>query len=154
MGPLPQWAEAIVPLSMDGAAKVLGIGRRTLVDVIGAHPHYERRGTKKVFYPEHIAQLREAICQNGGRASGSGLKFSLPGSGTPLGALAGNAYEKALALATKGKPTNSSRRSVRCPSVTNTPLSCLAAPCPSHELRDMTGPSHCRSIAQGRGPLQ
>jgi hypothetical protein len=55
---LPAWAEAIVPVDMDGAAAVLGIARRTLVDVIRDHPHYERRGTRKVFYPEHIALLQ------------------------------------------------------------------------------------------------
>lgn len=55
---LPAWAEALVPVDMDGAAACLGIGRRTLVDVIRVHQHYERRGSKKVFYPEHIRALQ------------------------------------------------------------------------------------------------
>ena len=113
MGALPKWAEAIVPLDMDGAASVLGVSRRTLVDIIGAHPHYERRGTKKVFYPEHIALLRESICQNGGKASVSGQSNKLLGSGMPLGLLPESAYDRALALATKDGHKNSSPRSKR-----------------------------------------
>lgn len=46
---LPDWAKAMQPVSMDGCAIVLGISRRMLVDVIKKHPHYERRGAKKVF---------------------------------------------------------------------------------------------------------
>ena len=61
MSILPKWAEAIVPVDMEGAAALLGIARRTLVDVIRDHPHYEPRGTRKVFYPEHIAALKLAI---------------------------------------------------------------------------------------------
>ena len=60
---LPTWAEKITPVDMDGAATLLGVSRRYLVDVLRAHPIYEPRGTRKVFYPEHIAQLREAICE-------------------------------------------------------------------------------------------
>ncbi len=56
MSALPAWAENMRPVDMEGAAALLGIARRTLVDVIRHNPHYEKRGVKKVFYPEHIAQ--------------------------------------------------------------------------------------------------
>jgi hypothetical protein len=46
---------------MDGAAVLLGISRRFLIDAIKDHPHFERRGAKKVFYPEHIAALQIAL---------------------------------------------------------------------------------------------
>lgn len=42
---------------MDDAAVLLGVSRRFLVDTLKRHPHYERRGTKKVFYQEHIDRL-------------------------------------------------------------------------------------------------
>ena len=58
---LPEWAQAIVPVDINGAATVLGVSRRYFVDLLKVHPHYERRGTKKVFYPEHITALREAL---------------------------------------------------------------------------------------------
>ena len=50
-------AVRITPLDIAGAAKVLGVSRRTLVKLLKAHPHYERRGIRKVFYPEHIEAL-------------------------------------------------------------------------------------------------
>ncbi len=53
--PLPAWAQSIVPVDMDDAAMLLGVSRRFLVDELKEHQHYERRGAKKVFYPEHIA---------------------------------------------------------------------------------------------------
>lgn len=100
---LPSWAEKLVPVDMDEAAILLGISRRFLVDVIAEAPHYERRGVRKVFYPEHIALLREAIaCQT---SSSKPVKAST----TPLGLLPESAYEKALALATKPLPKNSVR---------------------------------------------
>lgn len=58
---LPAWAQNIVPVGMDEAAILLGISRRFLVDVIAKHQHYERRGVRKVFYPEHINRLRLII---------------------------------------------------------------------------------------------
>lgn len=109
MSGLPKWAEAIVPVDMDGAAACLGISRRSLVDVIRTNKHYDRRGSRKVFYPEHIALLREAIkCQKGALgARGYGLNAANGGSGTPLEVLPDSAFEKALALATKGARPNS-----------------------------------------------
>lgn len=62
---LPAWAAEQVPIGMDDAATVLGVSRRYLVDVLRDHPHFERRGVKKVFYPEHISRLREALHQQG-----------------------------------------------------------------------------------------
>jgi hypothetical protein len=50
---------------MDGAAEALGISRRTLVDAIKDLPYYELRGRKKVFYPEHIKQLRKGMHECG-----------------------------------------------------------------------------------------
>ena len=58
---MPAWTESLVPVDMNGAARMLGVSRRFLVDTIRDHPHYESRGRKKVFYPEHIIQLREAL---------------------------------------------------------------------------------------------
>jgi hypothetical protein len=95
---LPAWV--VVPLDMNGAAAALGISRRTLVDVIAQHKHYEPRGNRKVFYPEHIASLRETLCQG----SKSSSATELP---TPPGPLVGSAYERALALATGSKRKSS-----------------------------------------------
>jgi hypothetical protein len=78
---------------MDGAAVLLGVSRRFLVDVLRNHPHCERRGNQKVFYPEHIALLREAL-----KCPTSNSK-SEKVSGTPLEPSAESAYERALALA-------------------------------------------------------
>lgn len=70
---LPIWAQNIVPVDMDGAAILLGVSRRFLVDVLREHRHYELRGTKKVFYPEHIEKLKIII--------------SPPSPTTPVGAI-------------------------------------------------------------------
>lgn len=61
---LPSWTDSLVPVDIDGAALLLGISRRFLVDVLQSHKHYEPRGNRKVFYPEHIAALREALCHS------------------------------------------------------------------------------------------
>jgi hypothetical protein len=106
---LPTWAEKITPVDMDGAATLLGVSRRYLVDVLRDHPIYEPRGTRKVFYPEHIAQLREAICEQSrekANSSTSGQTQS-PESTRSAGRLTESAYERALALAMKKKPTSS-----------------------------------------------
>jgi hypothetical protein len=115
MSALPAWAENMRPVDMEGAAALLGIARRTLVDVIRHNPHYEKRGVKKVFYPEHIALLREAIlCQKGALvARDSALNSATVGYGKRLEALPENAFERALALATKPKPSNSKPTSKR-----------------------------------------
>jgi hypothetical protein len=86
--PLPDWA--IEPLDMAGAARVLGVCKRTLTDMLKAHPHYEVRGRhKKVFYPAHIELLRRAKWD---------LSPSLPKleSGKLQAPLQVNALEKAL----------------------------------------------------------
>lgn len=105
---LPEWAKRVEPIDMNGAAHVLGVGRRFLVDAIKRYPHYERRGSKKVFYPEHIALLREALsCQT--------ISKSKTGtaSGTPLAPSVESAFDKALALATEKEPKNSRQTSRR-----------------------------------------
>lgn len=68
---LPSWA--IQPLDMDGAAIALGVCRRTLVEIIKKHPYYERRGKKKVFYPEDIKRIREGLknCKKRGNPNGT-----------------------------------------------------------------------------------
>jgi hypothetical protein len=103
--PLPSWATDLTPVDMDGAAVLLGISRRFLVDVIGQHKHYEQRGNRKVFYPEHIAALREALCHSKskietGKASGTSLEPSTE-----------SAFEEALKLATGKQPLNNARSS-------------------------------------------
>jgi hypothetical protein len=104
---LPDWAKRITPVDMDGAAFLLGISRRFLVDALKAHPHYERRGAKKVFYPEHIELLREKMsCQDSPSKSATA-------SGTPMAQSEESAFEKALALATgksPKKPSSSTKR--------------------------------------------
>lgn len=105
MTALPDWARQMQPVDMAGCALVLGISRRTLVDVLKKHPHYERRGTKKVFYPQHVDALREALAcpiSSSNRAKASG---------TPLAPLPESAFDKAWALATKREPKNSRRSS-------------------------------------------
>lgn len=39
---LPKWTEGLLPVDMDGAALLLGVSRRFLIDEIKIHPHYER----------------------------------------------------------------------------------------------------------------
>ena len=73
---LPAWAAQIAPVDMDGAAVALGISRRTLVDIIKRHPHFERRGARKVFYPEHI--------------SGTGQQAEPPETAEVVGVAGGN----------------------------------------------------------------
>jgi hypothetical protein len=87
---------------MDGAALLLGISRRSLVDVIAHAKHYEKRGNRKVFYPEHIGALREELACRSGRLNEGP-------STTPLGPSPESAFDKALALATERKPKNSQR---------------------------------------------
>jgi hypothetical protein len=66
---MPQpWA--VVPIGMDAAAVSLGISRRTLTDWLKEFDHFEWRGSKKVFYPEHIASLRREIHLCASRSNG------------------------------------------------------------------------------------
>lgn len=61
----------IVPVGMDDAARALGISKRTLVDVIRDWPHLcERRGRKRVFYPEHIDGLRKEMNRCASKSNG------------------------------------------------------------------------------------
>src|SRR5262245_10746812 len=105
---LPTWAANLRPLTMDGAAAVLGVCRRTLVEIIKRYPHFEPRGTRKVFYPEHIEALREDLR----KWRGSNLPCA-QGFTTPSAPLPGSAYERAFALAAKDKPRNSVRNMKR-----------------------------------------
>ncbi len=59
-GELPAWAQELVPITHDDAAKVLGVNKWQLYELLREHPHYETRGRKRLFYPEHIKALREA----------------------------------------------------------------------------------------------
>ena len=103
---LPAWAAQLQPVDMVGAAVLLGISRRSLVDVIAHAKHYEKRGNRKVFYPEHIGALREALACRSGR-------LSVETSIMPLGPSPDSAFDKALALATEHAPKNSRRSSKR-----------------------------------------
>lgn len=107
---LPTWAEKMTPVDMDGAAALLGVSRRFLVDVLRTSPHYERRGIKKVFYPEHIARLREAICEQS-HTSKVLSSSSSKGSITSMEPLADSAYDEALKLATSKPPSSLKPRS-------------------------------------------
>jgi hypothetical protein len=74
MGKIQPGEWAIEPLGMDDAAKALGISRRTLCSALKSMKHFESRGSKKVFYPEHIAALRremhECACKSNGPMDG------------------------------------------------------------------------------------
>lgn len=59
------------PIGMADAAAHLGVSRRTLTDALKRLPHYELRGRKKVFYPEHIAQLRQGMHECAFKSDGS-----------------------------------------------------------------------------------
>ena len=107
MSALPEWTKSLVPVGMDDAAMLLGVSRRFLMDKLKSHPLYERRGSKKVFYPERIALLREALsCQT----SNSNNEMA---SGMPLAQSPESAYEKALALATSKSRSKSGRNMKR-----------------------------------------
>lgn len=58
------------PLDLNQAADRLGISRRTLSAAIQSLRHYELRGRKKVFYPEHIAALRKEMHECASNSSG------------------------------------------------------------------------------------
>ena len=90
------------PLGMSGAAEVLGVSRRTLTDTIKRLPHYELRGSKKVFYPEHIAQLRQGMHECACKSNGStdGRKSMAP----VLMASASDALSKLRTMAKQRKP--------------------------------------------------
>ena len=66
MQSLPQWAEP--PITINQAAGALGISRASL-DVALKAPsvteglHYELRGNRKVFYREHILEMRKVLTQ-------------------------------------------------------------------------------------------
>lgn len=74
----PQWVTK--PIGMDAAAEALGISRRTLVDFVKKFPRYELRGQKKVFYPEHVSQLRREIHECACKSNGAtdGLMHTVP----------------------------------------------------------------------------
>lgn len=104
---MPDWAQKILPVDMEEAAVLLGCSRRFLVDVIRDHQHFERRGTRKVFYPEHIALLREAIACRSSKSNGGTASL------TPLAPSVESAYDKALALATRKEPKSNARSTKR-----------------------------------------
>lgn len=115
MSELPSWTANLTPVDMAGAATLLGVSRRYLVDAIKKHGHYERRGAKKVFYPEHIALLRDALtCQD----SNSNTKTEF---GTLPAPSQDSAFEKALALATK-QPQKNSKPNMKRSSGNATPM--------------------------------
>jgi hypothetical protein len=73
----PDWAKP--PLTIIAAAAALGVSRSTLDqalkdDAVRAGVHYELRGNRKVFYREHILQMRkvltECACKSNGTTGG------------------------------------------------------------------------------------
>ena len=103
--PRPSQATIAAPLDMDGAALALGVSRRTLTESLKTLPYYERRGVKKVFYPEHIAALRrgmhECACASNGLTVGR-----TPMAPAPMAA----ASAVLLELATLAKQRKPARR--------------------------------------------
>jgi hypothetical protein len=57
--PLPSWAQK--PLDVNETAALLGVSVEELRRLVGKHPHFEPRGRKKVFYPEHIRKLETIL---------------------------------------------------------------------------------------------
>lgn len=96
--PLPEWARLMVPVDMNGAALLLGVSRRFLIEALKQHPHYERRGAKYVFYPEHIATLRSELASQRSATPKKAV------SAMPLARSAESAYEAALKLASRKPP--------------------------------------------------
>jgi hypothetical protein len=100
--PAPTWADP--PLDMEGAARALGISRRTLTESLKRLPYYELRGTKKVFYPEHITALRRGMHECACKSDGStvGRMSAVPVPMAPVSAVL-------LELATLAKPKKPAR---------------------------------------------
>jgi len=96
---LPEWAQRLVPVDMDGAATLLGVSRRSLQAIVRIYPHYELRGNRKVFYPEHIEALREALRERHRRI----YRHSPAARYIPLPVSSEEAYRRALALVREGK---------------------------------------------------
>ncbi|KQT54585.1 hypothetical protein ASG43_03095 [Aureimonas sp. Leaf454] len=94
---LPKWAERLEPVDIEGAARILGVSRRGMSEILKKHPFYEKRGNRKVLYPEHIEQIRESMAWQGSH------RKSVTAGGTRSVRLVDVASAKALALATAGK---------------------------------------------------
>ena len=63
---LPDWAEP--PITINQAAGALGISRASLDSAlklpdVNEGSHYELRGNRKVFYREHILEMRKVFTQ-------------------------------------------------------------------------------------------
>ena len=80
--PLPEWAE--IPLTMDQAAVALGVSKRALTDMLRDYPYFESRGRKKVFYSEHIQQLRAATWDSDSAKQETGISTHLAPSPSPI----------------------------------------------------------------------
>lgn len=65
MSELPEWALKHLPVDHPQAALLLGVSERKLWALLKEHPHFERRGRKNVYYPEHIEELRRVTAQPG-----------------------------------------------------------------------------------------
>lgn len=83
----PAWL--IAPVGMDDAAHALGISRTTLTESLKRLPYYERRGAKKVFYPEHIERLRRELhaCASGSNGLTVGPTSTAPAPMAPVSAV-------------------------------------------------------------------
>jgi hypothetical protein len=90
---------------MDGAAVALGISRRSLVYAIKLHPHYELRGNRKVFYPEHIDRLRRDMHECASKSDG--LMAGLMHTGPVPMASASDALSKLKTLVAQKKSARS-----------------------------------------------
>lgn len=101
--PSPSWV--VTPVGADGAAAALGISRRTLDEFLRGFPYYERRGKKRVFYPEHIELLRKEMNQCASRSSG--LKVGHMSTGQALMASGSDALSRLATLAKRKKPVRS-----------------------------------------------
>lgn len=82
------------PLGMNEAAEVLGVSRRTLTAMLGRLPHYELRGSKKVFYPEHITMLRKGMHECACKSNGPTVSRRFTDT-VPMASVSGALYELA-----------------------------------------------------------
>lgn len=101
-----QWA--VAPLDANGAAVALGISRRTLDDVLRDHREFEWRGRKRVFYPEHIEQLRRIMDECG--SGSSGKTDGHISTGPVLTGGASGALSKLVTLSAQRKPGRMKKR--------------------------------------------
>ena len=94
------------PVGIDGAAEMVGVSKRSLDGFLAKHRSkrlYERRGNKRVFYPEHIREIRRLWHSDS-------TETQSPASGKPVELSKVSESERARARLNIGKPRKSELR--------------------------------------------